>query len=226
MVALLRVPLARLTRTRRGWLVLALWTVLAVVGAVVARSHGATTGADHAMRGTFGVFVLPLATYALVGTTQGGLGLRRAIAGVVSLGADPRRAALSCVLVAVTAAALLGAVLAALVCVLAHGAHDAPLARDLPASIFVGAIGGAAYAAFFSAGAAIGKGTVSGLFLAFDWIIGSGAGVGALLTPRGHVQSLLGGNLVAETSHRASSVMLVVLLVFYLGLAVRLTRRP
>ena len=64
----------------------------------------------------------------------------------------------------------------------------------------------------FRAGSAIGKGTMRGVLLALDWIIGGGAGVGALITPRGHVTSLLGGPLCAELVQRASSLLLVVLL--------------
>jgi hypothetical protein len=61
--------------------------------------------------------------------------------------------------------------------------------------------------------------------LAFDWIVGASAGVGALLTPRGHVMSLLGGTLCANLSSRASSIMLVGLVVAYTGMAVLLARR-
>jgi hypothetical protein len=223
--ALARVPIARLVRTPRGWLPIAAWAVLAVVSAIVARSHGATTGADHVMRGAFGVLVLPLAAYAIVSASLGGRGLRYAIRGVVDLGAEPRRAAFASVAVAVVAAAITGAVLAAVVCALAHGAHDPPLARDLATSTWIGALGGAAYAAYFSAGSAIGKGAMRGVFLAIDWIVGAGAGAGALLTPRGHVQSLLGGAHVAEISQRSSSLVLALLVAVYVGLALLLTRR-
>ena len=116
-------------------------------------------------------------------------------------------------------------VLAALVCVLAHGSQDPPLASDLPTSLWVGALGGGAYAAYFCAGSAIWKGKLRGAFLAFDWIVGSGAGFGALFTPRGHVLSLLGGVPCAEISQRASSAFLVVLLAAYAAIAVGLTRR-
>ena len=64
-----------------------------------------------------------------------------------------------------------------------------------------------------------------GIFLAVDWIVGSGSGFGALFTPRGHVQSLLGGPLCAEISQRASSVTLLAIGCAYAGLAVLITRR-
>lgn len=177
------------------------------------------------MRGTFAFLILPLVAYGVVGATLGSSGLRRGIRGVVSLGAAPRSAALASVLVAAASSAALCGILAAVVCGLAHGSHDPPLATDLVASVGVGALGGAAYAAYFSLGSAIGKGAMRGVFLAVDWIVGGGAGVGAILTPRGHVTSLLGGPLCADLSARASSIMLIVLFLAYASLAVLLVRR-
>jgi hypothetical protein len=222
---LARIPALRLLRTPRAWLPIAAWALLAIVIALAAKSRGTTTGADHVMRGAFAFLVLPLVSYGVVGATLGATGLRRGIRGVVALGAAPRSAALASVGVAIVSSAVLCGVLGALVCALAHGPQDPPLGSDLPASLWVAALGGGAYAAYFSLGSAIGKGTMRGVFLAFDWIIGGGAGVGALITPRGHVTSLLGGPLCADLSQRASSMMLVVLLVMYAGLAVMLVRR-
>lgn len=222
---LARIPVLRLVRTPRAWLPIAAWAALAIVFALSARARGSTTGADHVMRGAFSFLVLPLLAYGVVGATLGTTGLRRGIRGVVALGAAPRSAALASVVVAIATSALLSGVLGAVVCALAHGSGDPPLGRDVVTSLGVCALGGAAYGAYFSAGSAIGKGAMRGVFLALDWIIGGGAGAGALITPRGHVTSLLGGPLCAELSQRTSSVLLVVLLVAYAGLAVALVRR-
>jgi hypothetical protein len=222
---LARIPALRLVRTPRAWMPIVAWTLLAIVIALSSRARGATTGADHVMRGAFAFFVLPLIAYGVVGATLGGAGLRGGIRGVVALGAAPRSAALASVVVAITTAAAMCGVLGALVCALAHGSGDPPLAVDVAASLGVGVLGGAAYAAYFSAGAAIGKGAMRGVFLALDWVIGGGAGAGALVMPRGHVTSLLGGPLCADLSQRTSSVMLLVLAVAYAGLAVLLVRR-
>jgi hypothetical protein len=224
-LVLARIPALRLLRTPRAWLAIVAWALLAIVVALSTRASGSTSGADHVMRGTFAFLVLPLVAYGVVGATLGGAGLRRGIRGVVSLGAAPRTAALATVLVAMATAAVLCGLLAVAVCALAHGPQDPPLAADLIASLWVSALGGAAYAAYFSMGSAIGKGAMRGVFLALDWIIGGGAGVGALITPRGHVTALLGGPLCADLSLRASSVMLVVLTVLYASLAVVLVRR-
>ena len=222
---LARVPALRLVRTPRAWLPIAAWTLLAIVIALSSRARGATTGADHVMRGAFAFLVLPLVAYGVVGATLGASGLRGGIRGVVSLGARPRSAALASVLVAVTGAAALCGVLGALVCALAHGSQDPPLVADMASSLGVCALGGGTYAAYFSVGSAIGRGTMRTVFLAADWIVGGGAGAGALIMPRGHVTSLLGGPLCADLSQRTSSMMLVVLLVAYASLAVLLVRR-
>ena len=224
-LVLARVPAARLLRTPRAWLPIALWTLFAVVTALAARSRGSASGADHVMRGSFAFLVLPLLSYAIVGGVVGAGGLRRGIRGVVALGAEPRRAALASVGVAVISAALACGVLAAVVCALAHGAQDPPLSSDLPTSLWIGALGGGAYGAYFCAGSAIGKGTMRGVFLALDWIVGAGSGFGALFTPRGHVHSLLGGPLCADISQRASSIVLVAILCAYAAVALLLTRR-
>jgi hypothetical protein len=222
---LARIPALRLVRTRRAWLPIAAWTLLAIVIALSARARGATTGADHVMRGAFAFLVLPLVSYGVVGGVLGSTGLRGGIRGVVALGAPPRSAALASVLVAIASSAALCGALAAVVCALAHGSQDPPLALDMAASFGVAVLGGATYAAYFSVGAAIGKGSARTLLLALDWMIGGGAGAGALVMPRGHVTSLLGGPLCADLSQRSSSVMLVVLLLAYAGLAVLLVRR-
>jgi hypothetical protein len=179
------------------------------------------------MNGIFGRFVFPLLTYAVVGTAVGGTGLRKGIRSLVGLGAPARLAAFATTLVAMAAAGIAAGVVSMIVCVVAHGAADPPLGADLFASAWIGLLGGATYGAYFSAGSAIGKaGSGRGIFLGVDFIIGGGAGVGALLTPRGHVQSLLGGTLCADLSQRASSALLVVLALVYLALAVLLSRRP
>ncbi len=224
-LVLARIPALRLLRTPRAWLPIVAWSLLAIVFAVSARARGGTTGADHVLRGAFSFLVLPLVAYGVVGATLGASGLRHGIRGVVALGAEPRRAALASVLVAIGTSALLCAVLGGVVCALAHGAHDPPLGSDLFASVWISALGGGTYGAYFSVGSAIGKGTMRGVFLALDWIIGGGAGVGALITPRGHVTALLGGPLCADLSQRTSSVLLLLLLVGYAGAAVALVRR-
>jgi hypothetical protein len=215
----------RLTRSRRGWIPILGWTVLAVVSALLARASGAPAGADRVMRGTFGFVVVPLLTYGIVSASLGATGLRAAIRGLSALGASPQRAALASVLVAMAASAIASGLIALAVCTLAHGAGDAPLAADLLGSFGVAVVAGATYASYFALGSAIGKGAMRAVFLAADWILGSGSGFGSVLTPRGHVMSLLGGPPCFELSNRASSVALLIMMACFAGLAVRLARR-
>jgi hypothetical protein len=225
MPALARLPFACLVRSRRGWLPIVGWSLLALGAAIASRRTGYSSGADHVLRGTFGLVILPLLTYGIVSATLAGVGLRPAVRGLVALGAQPSRAALASVGVAMTASAVVAAVVAAIVCVIAHGHADPPLLWDLPATFGVAFVGGAAYAAYFCAGSAIGRGAMRGAFLAIDYLVGAPGGFGAVFTPRGHVMSLLGGPACFELSPRASSVLLVLLTLAYLALAARLGRR-
>lgn len=220
---LVRAGFVQLARTPRAWTSAALWTAFAVVAAFVAKSGGVTSGASHVMRGSFADFVVPFVAFSVVGGAVGEGGLARSVRGFELLGARPRDAGLARALVAVGASSLVCAVLAAVVCLLAHGATDPPLVRDLPASFGVGALGGAAYGALFSLGSSIGKGGLRGFLLAFDWLT-----VDTPLetfVPRGHVVSLLGGPTCAELSPRASSVVLVLLVAAYLVLTVLVMSR-
>src|SRR5262249_56247737 len=123
------------------------------------------------------------------------------------------RAGLVSVLFAMMASAVACSLLAVAVCLVAHGPWDPPLARDLPASFGVSFVGGAAYAAFFSTGSALGRGAMRGVFLIIDWIVGAEAGFGALFTPRGHAMSLLGGSVCFSFFRGGRSVVLCALFV-------------
>ena len=223
--ALLRLPFLRFVRSRRAWLPLLGWSLLGIGAAVVARRTGYATGADHTLRGTFAFVIVPLLAFAVVGAAVGGTGLRPGVRGLVALGASPRRAAIATVAVAMLVSAILCALVGAVVCVVAHGAGDVPLARDLPATAVVAFASGATYAAFFCAGSAIGRGAFRGFFLVADWILGAPAGLVAVLVPRGHVMALFGGGACFSLTRTTSSVVLVVLCVVYAALALRLARR-
>lgn len=219
------VPISRITRTRRGRVPILFWFGVAILASIHAKVLGQTSGASHILKGPFGYLALPLLTYGIVSAAFGGVGLRTSIRGVVTLGADPRRAAFASVITAVAFSAVAAAVTGSIVCIIAHGPSDPPLLHDLIATFGICVFGGAAYAAYFSAGSAIGKGAMRAVFLALDWILGAPGGFGALFTPRGHVMSLLGASQIFELSRRASSVLLFLLFLGYLALAIRLGRR-
>lgn len=224
--ALARPPLARLLRTPRALLTLGAWCLLAVGFALAARARGSSHGADHALVGAYGALVLPLLAYALVGAVVGSArSLAASTAPLVSFGASPTRAAAVAVGVAVLACAAVGAVLAAVVALVAHGADDPPAAADALASAYAGLLGGAAYAAWFAAGASFGRrGGGRTVLLVADYVLGAGRGAIALVTPRAHLRNLLGGEPPMAWSGRASTALLVVLAVVCALVAVRRAR--
>jgi hypothetical protein len=209
--ALARLPLGRLTGGVNAWITTGAWTTLAFSVAVMARSRGAAHGADIVLVETVGALVLPLLAYGLVGAAVGGRSLSASGVSMVAFGASPPRAAAATIAVAAAACAVIGALIAAGVALVAHGSADPAPAGDALASAYVGALGGAAYACWFSLGATFGRrGGGRALFLVADWMLGSASGA-ALVTPRGHLGNLLGGAPPMHVSGRASSAALVLI---------------
>lgn len=220
-----RLPVARLTRGARGWVAVGAWTVLALSIAVVARSRGAAHGADRVLLGTYGALVLPLLAYVIVGTVLGARSLSGSTAPLVSFGARPQTASAVTIAVALVACVATSSVLATCLALLAHGSADPPLAADAIASAYAGALGGAAYASWFSLGSAFGRrGGGRSVFLVMDWLLGTGSGAAALVSPRAHLRNLLGGAPPVDLSGRASAGALVLLTLFCALLAIRRSR--
>jgi hypothetical protein len=220
--ALARPSLARVFRTPRSLLAVGAWCVLALGFALAARSRGSANGADHVLVGAYGALILPLLAYTLVGAVLGARSLAASTAPLVRFGAPPARAAAVTVGVAVAAGVVVGAALASVVAVLAHGSSDPPATSDALASAYAGALGGAAYTAWFALGASFGKrGGGRTLLLVVDWVLGLGHGVMAVVTPRAHLRNLLGGAAPMAWSGRASAAALVVIAGVCLLVAVR-----
>jgi hypothetical protein len=224
--ALARPPLARIARGPRVWLGVTAWCSLALVFAELARIHGAPHGADHALIELYGAVAVPLVTYILVGAAVASQSLRGSTSPLVSFGAAPLRAALATLAVAVVLSGAASAVLGAAVALVAHGHSDPPLLRDAFVSAYAGALGGAAYAAWFGLGSSFGKrGGGRSIFLALDWILGASSGAGAVVTPRAHLRNLLGGVPPMGLSQRASGAALLGLALLFTLLALRRSRR-
>jgi hypothetical protein len=220
--ALARPSLARVFRTPRALLALGAWCVLALGFALAARSRGSANGADHVLVGAYGALIQPLLAYTLVGAVLGARSLAASTAPLIRFGAGPTRAAAVTVGVVVAGGVVVGAVLAAVVALVAHGTSDPPIAGDALASAYAGALGGAAYAAWFTLGASFGKrGGGRTALLVVDWVLGLGHGVMAVVTPRAHLRNLLGGAAPMEWSGRASAAALVVIVVACVAVAVR-----
>jgi hypothetical protein len=220
--SLARPSALRLFRTPRSLVAPGAWCVLALGFALAARWRGAVHGADHVLVDAYAALILPLLVYALVGALLGRRSLATSIAPLVAFGASPARTALAIVGVAVAASVVAGALLAALLAFVAHGASDPPAAGDALASAYAGALGSAAYAGWFALGATFGKrGGGRTLLLIMDWVLGSGRGVMAIATPRAHLRNLLGGPSPMDWPGRSSAAALVVITLACALLAVR-----
>jgi hypothetical protein len=131
-------------------------------------------------------------------------------------GADRRALALGRLSVAVLACAAVGVAVALLGYILTRLgsgalAPAAPLASELSALVWLGAVGGAAYAALFAAATLWGRHWGRAALLLADWILGAGVGASALPFPRAHLRALLGGSSVLELGDLGSSSALVLL---------------
>ena len=136
MIAVLaRAPVARLLRTPRAQMAVGGWFAIAIAFAM--RARGSWHAVDHAMLDAYGPLVLPLVAYATVGGVIGAGSLSRSVAPVVAFGASPVRAASTEVIVAMVACTAAAACLAG-VDLVAHGATDPPLLRDMTASAYAG----------------------------------------------------------------------------------------
>ena len=225
MIALMRLPFARVVRTRRAALPLLGWSVVAFGATVLAR-HAGTSSDDRALLGIYAPFVMPLVCYAIAGAALGGEGVVSAARPLVRFGASPRVAALAAGLVATAVAALVSSALAALLVVAAHNAADPPLARDAMLSAYAGALGGAAHAAFFVLGSAVGpRGSGRAVALVVNWIFGASAGWLSIFVPYTHSRALFGGPPAVTLSEPASAWALGAILVVSLGLAAVRVRR-
>ncbi len=225
-IAALTFPVVmRLVRSPRAPLAFGVCAVVLAALALGARLHGYAHGADRLLIGLFGGYALPLLAYALVGAVLDSRSLAASGASLTAFGASPVRVAAISVLVAIGATAVACAVLAIGVALLAHGAGDPPIGRDALASAYAGALGGAAYASWFSVGSTFGKrGGGRTAFLAIDWFLGGLDGL-SLPLPRGHARNLLGGAAPLDWSQRASAAALAVLALAYAFAAVlRATR--
>ncbi len=223
---LARLPVARLVRSPRTWIAAGAWSALAVAVAVGARSQGSAHGADHVLLDAYGMLVLPVLAYALVGATFGARSISASTAPLVAFGASPARAAGVAIAVASVACTLSAAALAALIALVAHGVADPPRARDAVTSAYAGALGGAAYASWFALGAGLGRrGGGRALLLVLDWLLGASGSAAGLMTPRVHLRSMLGGPPPMGLSERASAAALMTMAVVYGFVAMRRARQ-
>lgn len=224
-LALARLPAARLVRTRGAAVALVGWTVLALGMTLLAR-HENTSSVDGVLLGVYLPFVLPLMTYAIVGAALGGSGITTAVRPLVRFGASPRASALATGLVAALGSAVACALTAAVLVAAAHNPLDPPLGQDLALTVYAAALGGAAHAAFFVLGSAIGtRGGGRSAMLVINWVCGASPSWISAFVPYTHTRSLLGGLPVVTLSENASAWSLAAIIAVGLGLSALRVRR-
>jgi len=224
-LALARLPVARLVRTRRGVLALVWWILFGLGTTLIARRVHASS-ADRALLGVYVPFVLPLIAYAMVGAALGGEGLVAAVRPLARFGASPRASALAAGIIATATSAIACALIAVMLVVVAHNALDPPLGRDIALTAYAGGLAGAAHGAFFVLGSAVGaRGGGRGAMLVVNWVLGASPAWISALVPYTHARSLLGGLPAVSLSETASAWALVAIIVVSLGLAALRVRR-
>lgn len=144
-------------------------------------------------------------------------------------GADRRGIALGRLSVTVLACAAVGIAIALLGYILTRLgsgalAPAAPVASELAALVWLGGVGGAAYATLFAAASLWARHWGRAALLLADWILGAGIGAAALPFPRAHLRALLGGSPVLELGDLGSSAALVLLAI--LGAVLYAARVP
>jgi hypothetical protein len=201
---------AALARQRIGAPVLAVALLGALVAAAmgaVERGHGPVGAPDRSVL-VVARLVVPLVSFAICGAVLGRVRLGDSAWCVARFGVPRRTVTLGLVggAMAACAAAAALAVLAALAA--AYGGGPG-LAHDAVATGWIAALGGASYAACLAVGHGmlrLGRGRF--LVLGLDFLFGVGEGALAVIWPRSHLESLLGGSPVLELTQQASSVIL------------------
>jgi hypothetical protein len=214
----LDMALARL-RKRSAWLGPLLALALAIAAALVERRVTSAGAVDRALEVTLGL-VVPLAAFGAVGVVTARERLRDAAWPLARFGASARGVAFGLGLGAVLASAVLGALLAVVVVLVAHGPSSPPLVADAAVCAWLSALTGAAYASWFLLGAAFGRrGRLRWLPLALDFAVGGSGGLLGASLPRGLVHALLGGAAPLALPRPACTAILVAEAVGLLALA-------
>ena len=213
---------ARLARgglsARRTFVAAGLGFVTVELASLIERSREPAYAADRALLGpTLGV-VVPLVCYALFEAVYGRERPGALVDPLGRHGADRRLLSLGVNGTVALACSVASACFASLAAVGARGFHDSALVADFTASLWGGALTGAAYAGLFAVASLFGRrGRIAALVL--DWVLGSGAGMFALVWPRAHARNLFGGEPVLEGSQAFAALVLALLAVSGVGVA-------
>jgi hypothetical protein len=215
----LAVGSARL-RGRWGYLVLALAAAIVASAAWLERRDDASIATDVVLGGVVFGWTIPLTAYAAVARACRNGRLDDAVSGLARQGASRRGAVSGLIMSTAGAVGALGSLLAVLGVLVSRGFGSGGFG-DAVASAWIGALGGAAYVAWFALASLVGRrgGGRSAAFV-IDAVLGGAATFGAIPWPRAHLRSLVGGALVPGLSEWQSAVVLAVLALSYWGLCI------
>jgi len=204
-----------------------LGAALFVSAAALLEKRLAPEGAvDATLTGAVFGWTIPLLAYAAVARVSRYGRLDDGTADLVRHGGDRRAIVASFVLMTAARVSVVGALLAALGVLVSSVGEASAIRSDALTSAWIGALGGAAYVAWFSLGSLWGKaGRGRLLSLVLDWVLGATSTAVAVPWPRAHLQCLLGGELVAGLPAWQSSVLLGLFAgLYYLASLLRVAR--
>jgi hypothetical protein len=188
------------------------------------RSREPAYAADRALLGATLGFVVPLVCYALFEAVYGRDRTSSLLDPLGRHGADRRRLSLGANGALSFGCAATSAIFTTAAAVSARGFGDPALVADGFASLWGGALTGAAYAALFAIASPFGRrGRIAALVL--DWLFGSGAGLFAVVWPRGHARNLFGGEPVLDASQAVAALVLAIFAIAGVAIAAARERR-
>ena len=211
--------IARLMQARPLFASAAALALVAVV-ALSERRAGLFGAANRTLEGEVFGLILPVALVLASRRALEPTRLDLAATPLARFGPSRRAVALGLVVASMMGAALLAASAGTLAAVLAHDPTAPALKLDAASCAWIGALGGAAYAALFALGSTFGwTGAGRWWALAADFLLGGTSGIGALLAPRAHLQNLLGGEPPMLLGQSASAASLAAMTLVFTVLA-------
>ncbi len=209
-LALSRLSMLRIARTPRAWLAIGGWFAFATVYAVTLRIGQHFAATDRFLLDVYAPIAMPLLAMAVVSAMAGPEGVRVLVRTVQPLGARGTIAAAATILSTALVTAFVCALTALISVVIDRGSG-----RDVLVTLWVTALGGATYAAYFSLGSTFGpKGSGRSFFLFVNWILANAGTAGSCLSPYAQIRSLLGGPHAGTFSQRSSTAVLFCLFAF------------
>jgi len=181
---------------------------------------------DRVLMGAVFGWTIPLLSYSAVARVSRYGRLDTGVDELARYGGN-RRGMVACfVLMTSARVSIVASLLAALAVLVAASGQPNAIRADAVTSAWIGALGGAAYVAWFSFASLWGRaGRGRLLALLVDWVLGAATSAISVPWPRAHLRSLLGGELVLGMPPWQSSVSLAFLgATYFLACVFRVAR--